>query len=95
MAISDRTLVVWSNHTRVGTLREHNNLRAFDYDPEWTLFDLCPMLPCSAGSIEDGSSKRPIQWFFDNLLPEEGARALLAVDAQINESDGLFVPSWF
>ncbi|WP_417583213.1 HipA domain-containing protein [Nitrincola sp.] len=95
MAVSDRTLVVWSNHTRVGTLREHNNLWAFDYDPKWTMFDLCPMLPRSAGSIEDGSSRRPIQWFFDNLLPEEGARALLAADAQISEADAFGLLSHF
>ena len=35
----------------------------------------------------DGSSKRFIQWFFDNLLPEEGARTLLAKDISANESD--------
>lgn len=87
MAVSDRTLVVWSNHTRVGILQEYNNLWTFEYDPEWTGFDLCPMLPRSAGRIEDGSSKRPVQWFFDNLLPEEGARALLAADAHIDQAD--------
>ena len=87
MAVSDRTLVVWSNHSKVGTLREHNNLWVFEYDPAWTMFDLCPELPRSAGRIEDGSSKRPTQWFFDNLLPEEGARILLAADADIDEAD--------
>jgi serine/threonine-protein kinase HipA len=87
MAVSDRTLVVWSNHSKVGTLREHNNLWVFEYDPAWTMFDLSPTLPRSAGRIEDGSSKRPTQWFFDNLLPEEGARTLLAADADIDEAD--------
>lgn len=95
MAVSDRTLVVWSNHTKVGTLREHNNLWAFEYDPAWTMFDLCPALPRSAGRIEDGSSKRPIQWFFDNLLPEEGARTLLAADAHIDEADAFGLLSHF
>ncbi len=87
MAVSDRTLVVWSNRNRIGTLREHNNLWVFEYDPAWTMFDLCPTLPRSMGRIEDGSSKRPVQWFFDNLLPEEGARTLLAADADIDEAD--------
>jgi len=95
MAVSDRTLVVWSNHSKVGTLKERNNLWAFEYDLLWTLFDLCPMLPRSAGRIEDGSSKRPIQWFFDNLLPEEGARTLMAADARIDEADAFGLLSHF
>jgi serine/threonine-protein kinase HipA len=35
----------------------------------------------------DGSIKRYIQWFFDNLLPEEGARTLLAQDIKADEAD--------
>ncbi|SFG25413.1 HipA N-terminal domain-containing protein [Neptunomonas qingdaonensis] len=30
---------------------------------------------------------RPVQWFFDNLLPEEGARELLASGAKIDKAD--------
>ncbi|MBR9828000.1 MAG: type II toxin-antitoxin system HipA family toxin [Oceanospirillales bacterium] len=95
MAVSDRTLVVWSNQTKVGTLREHNNLWSFEYDSAWKMFDLCPTLPRSAVIIEDGSSKRPIQWFFDNLLPEEGARTLLAADADIDEADAFGLLAYF
>lgn len=28
--------------------------------------------------IYDGATSRPVQWFFDNLLPEEGQRQLIA-----------------
>ncbi|MCF6225752.1 MAG: HipA N-terminal domain-containing protein [Xanthomonadales bacterium] len=35
----------------------------------------------------DGSTRRHIQWFFDNLLPEEGARELLARDVKVAPAD--------
>ena len=35
----------------------------------------------------DGASIRPVQWFFDNLLPEERARELLARGAKIDKTD--------
>lgn len=82
-----RTLIVWCNQQRVGELSEQNGLWRFDYAPEWEAFDLSPQLPLSAQSIVDGASKRPVQWFFDNLLPEEGARSLLAQSAHIDQAD--------
>jgi len=87
MIPSERTLSVWCNTYRVGTLRERNNLWAFEYAPDWSAFDMAPALPRSAGTIVDGASSRPVQWFFDNLLPEEGARTLLAQDARVEEAD--------
>ncbi|MEH6823995.1 MAG: HipA domain-containing protein [Motiliproteus sp.] len=82
-----RTLVVWNNHTRIGELREFNNLWQFEYDAQWSDFDLCPQLPRDTVLIVDGASTRPVQWFFDNLLPEEGARELLARGAKIDKAD--------
>ena len=35
----------------------------------------------------DGATQRPVQWDFDNLLPEEGQRSLLAADATIDTAD--------
>ncbi|SIR02931.1 HipA domain-containing protein [Marinobacterium stanieri] len=87
MAVENRTLAVWTNNTKVGTLIEHNNLWSFEYEPDWSGFSLSPALPVEAKRIVDGSSKRPVQWFFDNLLPEEGARALLAEDTGITVAD--------
>ncbi|MEZ3137359.1 HipA N-terminal domain-containing protein [Stutzerimonas kunmingensis] len=35
----------------------------------------------------DGATSRPVQWYFDNLLPEEGQRTLLASSAQLDAHD--------
>ncbi len=84
-----RELVATINGQSVGRLREQNNLWVFEYDPAWidTGFDLSPHMPRAMGSIVDGATSRPVQWFFDNLLPEEQARDLLAADAQIPAAD--------
>lgn len=71
-----RSLVVWIDQTRVGRLSEQGNVWSFSYGPAWLnapdSFDLSPALARSEREIHDGSSFRPVQWFFDNLLPEEG-----------------------
>lgn len=93
-----RALVVWSNHSRIGELQETGNLWRFEYDPEWRAsgaFDLSPALLRAAGPIADGASSRPVQWFFDNLLPEEGARALLAKDAAVPTADVFGLLSYY
>lgn len=82
-----RILNVWCNQKLAGKLTENNNLWQFEYAYEWRDFNLSPDLPIAAGTIADGGSIRPVQWFFDNLLPEEGARHLLAKDAGINQAD--------
>ncbi len=89
MPQSPRPLEVWLDQRRVGELREQGNLWAFRYDPAWRQvgLDLSPALPRAAGEIVDGASLRPVQWFFDNLLPEEDARRLLAQDAGIDSAD--------
>lgn len=75
----------------IGRLSEVGDLWAFAYDDAWREaadgFDLAPALPRRAGRIADGASQRPVQWFFDNLLPEEGARRLLAGDAGLGVDD--------
>lgn len=84
-----RRLAVWLDARQVGELREQGNLWAFRYGPAWrdTGFDLSPTLPRAAGEIVDGASLRPVQWFFDNLLPEEGSRQLLAQGANLDPAD--------
>ena len=86
---SPRRLDVWLDARKVGELREQGNLWAFRYEPEWQAsgFDLSPGLRRIDGEIVDGASLRPVQWFFDNLLPEEGARRLLARDANLDPAD--------
>ena len=74
--VEPRQLDVWLEQQRIGELYEQGNLWALHYDPVWrdNGFDLSPALPRNAGEIQDGGSQRPVQWFFDNLLPEEGGR---------------------
>lgn len=86
-----RQLQVWLNERRVGLLAEQDNLWLFRYESAWqqdaASFDLSPQLPRASGEIRDGASQRPVQWFFDNLLPEEQARTLLAQDAKVDVAD--------
>lgn len=87
----DRRLDTWFDDTRIGQLHDAGGAWSFVYDDDWLArrdaFDLSPALPRRDGRIVDGASQRPVQWFFDNLLPEEGARTLLAKDAGIGEAD--------
>ncbi|HRL95225.1 MAG: HipA domain-containing protein [Pseudomonas sp.] len=78
----ERSLNVWINQAQVGVLRESNGLWAFCYSKQWLAaplaHPLCPLLPLQAEEHFDGATTRPVQWYFDNLLPEEGQRHLIA-----------------
>lgn len=84
--MTERALQAFIDRTLVGTLLEVNGLWSFQYAPAWLgnseRFALGPHLPLSEDPLLDGASRRPVQWYFDNLLPEEGQRALLAADAR-------------
>ncbi|MCO6057242.1 HipA domain-containing protein [Pseudomonas sp. MOB-449] len=86
-----RQLEVTINNEHVGSLIDQNGVWALAYSSDWLnnprSFDLSPTLPRSAGRVVDSSTDRPVQWFFDNLLPEEQARQLLASDAKIEFAD--------
>ena len=86
-----RELVASINGVEAGVLRDEANVWSFEYTTDWSNsasgYDLAPNLPRAQGKIIDGSTTRPVQWFFDNLLPEEDARDLLAREAQIPGSD--------
>ena len=90
-----RALDVFCDTARVGSLQEQDAVWSFDYDPAWQGFDLSPALPRASGRIVDGGSNRPVQWFFDNLLPEEGQRSLLAREAHIDQEDAFGLLAWF
>lgn len=89
--MSDRVLIAWINSREVGRLAEKNDLWTFAYTDSWKQhpdrYELSPHLPLSDNPIVDGSSKRHVQWYFDNLLPEEGQRILLAKDASAQAAD--------
>lgn len=89
--MSGRELRATINGMAVGTLFEADGLWAFRYAPEWlaapSRFALSPALPLQAEALADQGSLRPVQWFFDNLLPEEGQRQLLARDVRVEVAD--------
>lgn len=97
--MTPRELLVSVNDRRVGILREADDLWAFAYDPEWSAaadaFDLSPALPRSQTEHVDGASQRPVQWYFDNLLPEEALRALLAKEAALPTEDAFGLLAYF
>ncbi|MDO5623910.1 MAG: HipA domain-containing protein [Pseudomonadota bacterium] len=89
--MTSRALRAFINGAEVGTLYEVDGLWRFAYAPSWLVhpwrFALSPHLPLSADPLVDGASHRPVQWYFDNLLPEEGQRTLLAGDARLHVAD--------
>jgi serine/threonine-protein kinase HipA len=86
-----RTLTVYLNDSRIGTLSEGNDLWSFEYDAQWAKapdsFDLSPSLQRMRLSHHDGGSDRPVQWYFDNLLPEEDLRESVSKEAGIDGDD--------
>lgn len=94
-----RQLLVLINDTTVGTLSAQDDIWRFAYAPEWIAspqaFALAPGLPLSTTEYIDGASQRPVQWHFDNLLPEEQLRSVLAKEAQIDEADAFGLLGYF
>lgn len=94
-----RTLRASINQADVGSLHEVAGLWSFQYAPGWLVhpkaFALSPHLPLTADPVLDGASRRPVQWYFDNLLPEEGQRTLLAADADIDAADAFGLLAWY
>jgi len=86
-----RSLVVYLNDRRIGELQENNDLWAFEYDADWSAdesaFDLSPALPRRQTEHLDGATLRPVQWYFDNLLPEERLREAVSREANIHAED--------
>ena len=97
--MSGRFLRASINQTDVGSLQEVDGLWSFQYDGAWLGnphgFALSPHLPMVAESLLDGASQRPVQWYFDNLLPEEGQRVLLAADARLDTADAFGLLAWY
>ena len=99
-----RTLLAYINDAHVGTLSTEENIWRFEYTQEWASaeegYDLSPALPRrtadGSGMLHiDGSSSRPVQWYFDNLLPEEALRTVLAGQADIEENDAFGLLAYY
>lgn len=97
--MSGRSLRASINQAAVGTLQEVAGLWSFRYEADWLAnpqgFALSPHLPLTTESLLDGASRRPVQWYFDNLLPEEGQRVLLAGDAKLDAADAFGLLAWY
>ena len=97
--MNGRALRASINETEVGTLQEVAGLWSFQYSADWLghprSFALSPHLPLTDESLLDGATRRPVQWYFDNLLPEEGQRVLLAGDAKLDAADAFGLLAWY
>jgi serine/threonine-protein kinase HipA len=97
--MAGRQLDVWSNDRRIGTLSEADDLWRFDYDAQWKAaadgFSLSPTLSHQQATHIDGASDRPVQWYFDNLLPEEAMRNVLASEAKLPSEDAFGLLAYF
>ncbi len=97
--MNGRSLRATINQAEVGTLNEAGGLWSFQYAGAWLdnplSFALSPHLPLTTESVLDGASQRPVQWYFDNLLPEEGQRVLLADDARVDAADAFGLLAWY
>ncbi|OYO31820.1 HipA domain-containing protein [Janthinobacterium sp. PC23-8] len=95
----ERTLLASINGLAVGRLMDVEGVWSFIYDPAWldnaAAFPLSAALSLRQEAHTDTSSMRPVQWYFDNLLPEENARGLLARDANIDISDAFSLLTYY
>lgn len=85
----NRTLEVSVDAEPVGSLSENNGIWSFVYDANWAAhrYPLAPGLPLTTVPLIDGGTDRPVQWFFDNLLPEDAARSKLVASLGPNKGD--------
>lgn len=84
-------LAVWVGGLLAGTLSTEGGIWRFQYAENWlrhrARFPLSPAFPLQANAFEDTAEERPVQWFFDNLLPEGGIRQALARYAGLQDKD--------
>lgn len=87
--MNGRELDVFIESRRVGRLFENTGVWSFAYAEAWLQngFSLAPGLPLQPELIEDAGSTRPVQWYFDNLLPDEMARQRLVASLGKGEWD--------
>jgi serine/threonine-protein kinase HipA len=97
--MNERVLQAYINDVLIGTLHEANGLWGFQYSHAWletpNRYALSPQLPLTPNLVMDGATQRPVQWYFDNLLPEEGQRSLLAADAKIDRADAFGLLAYY
>jgi len=87
----ERRLSVTTNGQTIGALIEQDGIWALEYDAAWQTaadaFPISPALPLSAALHRDNATRRSVQWYFDNLLPEELMRELISREQGVAPSD--------
>jgi serine/threonine-protein kinase HipA len=97
--MSARELEIRVNDRFIGHLREANDLWQLEYDAAWRestqAFDLSPALSRGQALHADGATLRPVQWYFDNLLPEDSLREVIAKEAALVPEDAFGLLAYF
>nr|WP_259399536.1 HipA N-terminal domain-containing protein [Pseudoalteromonas sp. SR41-4] len=89
--MNNRSLDVYAGKQLMGQLQDSNGFWSFKYDQAWlnsaNKFAITPSIQLQEHVILDSGTTRPVQQFFDNLLPEENARELLAKEVRVDHED--------
>lgn len=89
--MTERRLDVFLDAVRIAELADVDGIWGLTYDATWLergdAIPLSPHLPLASEPLIDGATRRPLQWFFDNLLPEEALRTRLAREARVDDAD--------
>lgn len=89
--MSIRSLRVLINGQWIGTLFDERDIWAFQYTDTWcnhaSGFPITAAFPLHTSLQRDGATQRPVQWFFDNLLPEEALRTVISQEEGIQAAD--------
>ena len=80
-------LIVSANGIPVGTIEIENGRWKFSYATEWKDYALSPNFPIATRKFEDTTDAKPVEWFFENLLPEGRLRDLIAFRDRIDPRD--------
>lgn len=92
----NRVLQTFIDQMLVGELFENGGVWSFQYDAQWVRdgFELSPGIPLKTQRLDDGASIRPVQWFFDNLLPEEDARQQIFASIEHRQTQRVIPDAW-
>ncbi len=80
-------LIVSANGIPVGTLDVEKGQWRFAYATGWKDYALSPNFPIATQKYEDTANDKPVEWFFENLLPEGRLRDLIAMRDRIDPRD--------
>ena len=80
-------LIVSANGVPVGTLEVKKGHWRFAYATDWATYALSPNFPLSTRKFQDTTTAKPVEWFFENLLPEGRLRDLIALRDRIDPQD--------